>query len=103
MDIQLVRTNYTQWGVEGHLYINRQHICDTVEHPTRHLPEGDYPVTSFPFTHGDGALAAIHGEIIVGQNLMTALVTQSQATYYRLYERLKKAFQRGSTVHLRIV
>lgn len=120
MDIQLVRINYTQWGVEGHLYINRQRICDTVEHPTRHLPEGDYqlvwPIDEAltPYTlhhtqirHGDGALSAIHGEIIVGQNLMTALVTQSQATYDRLYdrlyERLKKAFQRGSPVHLQII
>lgn len=123
MDIQLVRTNYTQWGVEGHLYINRKRICDTVEHPTRHLPEGDYIITSLsagsasplsaaahsegdlpsPFRHGDGALASLHGEIIVGKQLLPGVVTQSQATYNHLYERLKKAFQRGSPVHLQII
>lgn len=116
MDIQLVRTNYTQWGVEGHLYINRQRICDTVEHPTRHLPEGDYQITNdksqmtneecfipSPFRHGDGALASLHGEIIVGKQLLPGVVTQSQSTYDRLYERLKKAFQRGTPIHLRIV
>ena len=116
MDIQLVRTNYTQWGVEGHLYINRQRICDTVEHPTRHLPEGDYQITNdksqmtneecfipSPFRHGDGALSAIHGEIIVGKQLLPGVVTQSQSTYDRLYERFKKAFQRSSPVHLQII
>lgn len=116
MDIQLVRTNYTQWGVEGYLYINRQRICDTVEHPTRHLPEGDYQITNdksqmtneecfipSPFRHGDGALASLHGEIIVGKQLLPGVVTQSQSTYDRLYERLKKAFQRDSPVHLQII
>lgn len=116
MDIQLVRTNYTQWGVEGHLYINRKRICDTVEHPTQHLPEGDYQITNdksqmtneecflpSPFRHGDGALASIHGEIIVGKQLLPGFVTQSQSTYNHLYERFKKAFQRGTPIHLRIV
>lgn len=116
MDIQLVRTNYTQWGVEGHLYINRKRICDTVEHPRHHLPEGDYQITNdksqmtneecfipSPFRHGDGALASLHGEIIVGKQLLPGVVTQSQSTYDRIYERLKKAFQRGNTIRLRIV
>ena len=122
MDIQLVRTNYTQWGVEGHLYINRKRICDTVEHPTRHLPGGDYIISSLgavgsslsaaahsegnlpsPFRHGDGALASLHGEIIVGKQLLPGVVTQSQATYDHLYERFKKAFQRGNTIRLRII
>ena len=123
MDIQIVRTNYTQWGVEGHLYINRKRICDTVEHPRHHLPEGDYIITSLsagsvspfsaaahskgnlpsPFRHGDGALASIHGEIIVGKQLLPGVVTASQVTYDRLYERLKKAFQRGNTIRLKII
>ena len=122
MDIQLVRTNYTQWGVEGHLYINRKRICDTVEHPTRHLPGGDYIISSLgaigsslsaaahskgnlpsPFRHGDGALASLHGEIIVGKQLLPGVVTASQVTYDRLYERLKKAFQRGNTIRLKII
>lgn len=122
MDIQLVRTNYTQWGVEGHLYINRKRICDTVEHPTRHLLEGDYIISSLgaigssfsatahskenlpsPFRHGDGALASLHGEIIVGKQLLPGVVTQSQSTYDRIYDRFKKAFQRGNTIRLKII
>ena len=119
MEIQLVRIAHKPWGIDGHLYINRRRICDTVEHPTRHLPAGEYilsplgaPGSSlseapipipFPFRHGDGALASTKGEIIVGKQLMSGLVTQSQQTYDRLYERLKKAWQRGNSVRLQIV
>lgn len=115
MEILLVRNNSAKWGVDGHLYINRQRVCDTVEHPTRHLPAGEYKITNdkcqmtneecsipFPFRHGDGALSSIHGEIIVGKLALPGLVTQSAETYQRLTERLKKAFQRNTPVRLTI-
>lgn len=105
MEIVLIRGDKRPWGIDGHLYINRKRICDTVEHPTRHKPNGTYSVEldNNPFRHGDGALASILGEIIVGKAVMAGLVTQSQQTYDRLYERLKKAWQRGTTVRLKIV
>ena len=112
MEIVIVRQEAKSWGIDGHLYINRKRVCDTVEHPTKHLPSGVYQVTLpfreepevglFPFRHGDGALTAFHGEIIVGKHLLTGVVTASQPTYDRLYERLKKAFQRNTPVHLTI-
>jgi len=122
MEIVIVRGDHKPWGIDGHLYINRHHVCDTVEHPTKHLPSGEYIISSLgaeglsfseaahsewrslpqPFRHGDGALRATHGEIIVGKQLMSGVVTQSQATYDRLYERLKKAFQRSTAVSLTI-
>ena len=105
MEIVIVRGDKRPWGIDGHLYINRKRICDTVEHPTRHKPNGTYSVEldNNPFRHGDGALASTLGEIIVGQSSIPGLVTQSQATYDRLYERLKKAWQRHTPVHLKIV
>ncbi len=122
MEIVIVRQEHKPWGIDGHLYINRTRICDTVEHPSRHLPAGEYIISSlgasgtslsetahserfgipFPFRHGDGALSLKHGEIIVGKYLLPGVVTQSQATYDRLYERLKKAFQRGTPIRLTI-
>ena len=104
MEITIVRGDPKPWGIDGHLYINRKRICDTVEHPTRHKPNGTYSVEldNNPFRHGDGALASTLGEIIVGQSSIPGLVTQSQATYDRLYERLKKAWQRHTPVHLTI-
>ncbi len=104
MEIVLIRGDKRPWGIDGHLYINRQRICDTVEHPTRCKPSGTYEIglDNNPFRHGDGALASRQGEIIVGKYALPGVVTQSQATYDRLYERLKKAWQRGSPVHLTI-
>jgi len=115
MEIVIVRQEHKPWGIDGHLYINRQRVCDTVEHPRFHLPAGEYQITNdkcqmtngewnipSPFRHGDGALSSTHGEIIVGKFALPGLVTQSAATYQRLYERLKKAFQRGTPVHLYI-
>ena len=103
MEIIIVRQEHKPWGIDGHLYINRTRICDTVEHPKRHLPAGEYIISlPFPFRHGDGALSSIHGEIIVGKLALPGLVTQSAETYQRLYERLKKAFQRNTPVRLTI-
>ena len=116
MEIVLIRGDKRPWGIDGHLYINRKRICDTVEHPRFHLPQGTYEIINHkfeiingessipsPFRHGDGALASTLGEIIVGQSSIPGLVTQSQATYDRLYERLKKAWQRHTPVHLKII
>lgn len=104
MEIVIVRADPKPWGIDGHLYIARKRICDTVEHPTCHLPPGEYIIglDSNPFRHGDGALGLKNREIIVGKYLLPGVVTASQPTYDRLYERLKKAFQRGSTVRLTI-
>ena len=102
MQISIVRGDHKPWGVDGHLYINRKRVCDTVEHPTRHRAQGEYEIDleNNPFRHGDGALCCRRGEIIVGKQLVPGVVTQSQLTYDRLYERLKKAWQRGRTVKL---
>ena len=127
MEIVIVRGDHKPWGIDGHLYINRQRVCDTVEHPTKHLPSGIYTIASLstedclwpsessksplsdeialikvPFRHGDGALGLKNREIIVGKYLLQGVVTQSQPTYDRLYERLKKAFQRNTPVRLTI-
>ena len=104
MEIAIVRGAPKPWGIDGHLYINRQRVCDTVEHPTRHLPSGKYQITHdfFPFRHGDGAMGCTNGEIIVGESLLPGVVTQSRAIYGKLYERIRKARQRGSPVRLTI-
>ena len=104
MEIVIVRGDKRPWGIDGHLYINRKRICDTVEHPTRYKPNGTYSVEpdNNPFRHGDGALSSRHGEIIVGKYALPGVVTQSKATYDRLYERFKKSWQRHTPVHLTI-
>jgi len=105
MQIVIIRQEHKPWGIDGKLYINRQQICDTVEHPSRHLPADDYEIVlhTNPFRHGDGAMALKMGEIIVGKRALPGVVTKSVATYNNLYQRLKKAWQRGSPVRLRII
>ena len=34
IEIFLIRTNYTRWGVHGNLYINGKFLCNTCEHPS---------------------------------------------------------------------
>lgn len=115
MEIVIVRQQHKPWGIDGHLYINHQRVCDTVEHPKLHLPSGEYKITNdqsqmtngewnipSPFCHGDGALGLKRREIIVGKYALPGVVTQSAETYQRLYERLKKAWQRGTAVRLAI-
>ena len=46
MEMVIVRQEHKPWGIDGHLYINRKRICDTVEHPSRHLPAGEYIISS---------------------------------------------------------
>ncbi len=46
MEIIIIRQEHKPWGIDGHLYINRKRICDTVEHPTRHKPNGTYSTVS---------------------------------------------------------
>ena len=112
MEIAIVRGSPAPWGIDGHLYINRERVCDTVEHPTKHLPSGEYQISlpfkegpglDSPFKHGDGAMGCTKGEIIVGKHLLPGVVTQSRATYQRLYERIRKARRRGSPIRLKIV
>ena len=102
MEIVIVRGDPKPWGIDGCLKINKVYICDTLEHPTRHLPAGSYVIGTSPFRHGDGAMALKTGEILVGKRLMPGVVTESQQTYDRLYERLRKAFRRGTPVRLTI-
>ena len=104
MEIVLIRVDRRPWGIDGHLYINRKRICDTVEHPVCCKPSGTYKVemSNQPFRHGDGALASRGGEIIVGEYMLPGVVGKSQITYDRLYGRLKKACQRGRPISLTI-
>ena len=124
MEITIIRQEHKPWGIDGHLYISRKRVCDTVEHPKLHLPAGEYQITNdpyvirkmeesqdtgkeswilSPFRHGDGALASSHCEIVVGISALPGVVTQSQATYDRLYKRFKKAFRRGTPIRLTIL
>lgn len=102
MKIEIERSAYKPWGIDGVLKINGRRVCDTVEHPWRHKPLGAYEIEleTHPFRHGDGPMKSVDGEIIVGDMVLSGLVKHSAEKYGKLYQRLKKAWQRGSEVKL---
>ena len=42
MNIILYRRRYSRWGVDGTLVIKGVKVCNTLEHPERLLPAGEY-------------------------------------------------------------
>lgn len=112
MEIEIRRYKNRPWGIDGELLIGGKKVCETVEHPEYAKPAGTYiilPATgvspridSNPFAHGDGALAATRGEIIVGERALSGVVIHSAKVYATLSARLKKARQQGREVRLRI-
>ena len=104
MHIKLIRKNAKKWGIDGELHINGEKFCDTVEHPTKYLPEGRYELRCgrHPFRRGDGPMLSLKGEIIVGENACPGLVIHSAYTYHKLCDRLRKAWKRGQSVVLKI-
>ena len=47
MNIILYRRRYSRWGVDGTLVIKGVKVCNTLEHPERLLPAGEYMVDLF--------------------------------------------------------
>ena len=112
MEIEIRRYKNRPWGIDGELLIGGKKVCGTVEHPEYAKPAGNYPIlpaagvsarmNSHPFAHGDGAMSATRGEIIVGERALSGVVIHSAKVYATLSARLKKARQRGREVRLRI-
>ena len=44
MEIIIYRRRFTRWGVDGTLVIKGTKVCNTIEHPERFLPAGDYEI-----------------------------------------------------------
>ena len=46
MNISIVRYRLKTESIDGRLYIDGQHICDTAENAEIHIPVGTYPVVA---------------------------------------------------------
>ena len=44
MNIIIYRRRFTRWGVDGTLVIKGVKVCNTLEHPERLLPAGEYKI-----------------------------------------------------------
>ena len=130
MEIIIYRRRFTRWGVDGTLVIKGTKVCNTIEHPERYLPAGDYEIAfvsianksrkmpvilrkgqtvrevginSPCFKPGNGPMTLKYGCIILGKAVASGLVIHSQEYFDRLCERLRKASKKMECIKLRII
>lgn len=127
MDININRHHYSKYGIDGTLSINDQYVCDTCEHPDRHIAAGHYDVCiahngelrrKVPYlisceASGNGALPPFlrigngpfklrDGSIIVGKHHITGVLINSAKCFNRIIDRLDKAQSRKEKIELHI-
>lgn len=101
--IQLKRYRIKQRTCDGKLYSEGgAYICDTAEATPYMLEAGEYPLTakSRLMQKGNGVYALRTPTIYVGTHLVPGVVKCSAEAYDRLYQRIKKARQRGRKIVL---
>ena len=103
--LRLRRTCIQEKTCDGKLYTaDGTHICDTAEATPHMLEAGEYVLTtkSRLMQKGNGVYALHMPTILVGTYLVPGVVKCSAQAYARLYQRIKKARQRGHKIILRI-
>ena len=105
MDIILTRTKRSRYAVDGFITINGLRICETAENVKNCLPYGTYRISlrQMPFRVGNGVHTLKNGHILLGETLVPGVIIHSQLHFDRLYERIKKASQRGTEILLTII
>lgn len=123
--IVIKRKQANKWGVDGYMTIGGAKVCDTVEHPTHHLPSGRYIIKvlkssklhrlapaifstndeplSAIIMPGNGAMAIKDGSIIVGERLTKGVVVQTAEVFAKTIDRLDKAYKRNELIQLKII
>lgn len=119
MLIEIKRSRFSPYGVDGTLWIDGAYVCDTVEHPQhylyggthglkllknktwqRHLPTMPKGATICP---ANGAFALKRGSIAVGKRVMPGVLLQTNEVLTLLCNRIRKCVQRGGKVALKYV
>lgn len=104
MNIILTRTKRSRYAVDGFITINGHRICETAENVKNCLECGTYiSLRQMPFRAGNGVHTLKNGHILLGETLVPGVVIHSLQHYERLYERIKKATQRGTEILLTIL
>ena len=105
MNIILTRTKRSRYAVDGFITINGHRICETAENVKNCLAYGTYRISlrQMPFRVGNGVHTLKNGHILLGETLVPGVIIHSQLHFDRLYERIKKASQRGTEILLTII
>ena len=121
MNIIIKRTQSIKHFVEGHLYIDENLICDTLENSRSCLSSGIYAIritkcklkalvfnnTVMPqfcpqIKVGNGVYGRHDGSIIVGTLAAPGCIVSPRSAFDLLYERIRKNIERGKHVSLEI-
>ena len=121
MNIIIKRTQSIKHFVEGHLYIDENLICDTLENSRSCLSSGIYAIritkcklkalvfnnTVMPqfcgqIKVGNGVYSRHDGSIIVGALAAPGCIVSPRSAFDLLYERIRKNIERGKCVSLEI-
>ena len=121
MNIIIKRTQSIKHFVEGHLYIDENLICDTLENSCSCLSSGIYAIritkcklkalvfnnTVMPqfcgqIKVGNGVYSRHDGSIIVGALAAPGCIVSPRSAFDLFYERFRKNIERGKCVSLEI-
>ncbi len=121
MNIIIKRTQSIKHFVEGHLYIDENLICDTLENSRSCLSSGIYAIritkcklkalvfnnTVMPqfcgqIKVGNGVYSRHDGSIIVGALAAPGCIVSPRSAFDLFYERFRKNIERGKCVSLEI-
>ena len=121
MNIIIKRTQSIKHFVEGHLYIDENLICDTLENSRSCLSSGIYALritkcklkalvfnnTVMPqfcgqIKVGNGVYSRHDGSIIVGALAAPGCIVSPRSAFDLFYERFRKNIERGKCVSLEI-
>ena len=118
MFIEIKRYRFTAWGVDGTLWVDGVHVCDTVEHPQKYMSAGCYNVrmikdeklkrylpklsSGATIRPGNGPFALKKGSVAVGEYLMPGVVVKSSQAVASLCTRIKNQLARHAKVTLKI-
>ena len=121
MNIIIKRNQSIKHFVEGHLYIDENLICDTLENSRSCLSSGIYAIritkcklkalvfnnTVMPqfcgqIKVGNGVYSRHDGSIIVGALAAPGCIVSPRSAFDLFYERFRKNIERGKCVSLEI-
>ena len=121
MNIIIKRTQSIKHFVEGHLYIDENLICDTLENSRSCLSSGIYAIRitkcklkALVFNNtvmqqfcgqikvGNGVYSRHDGSIIVGALAAPGCIVSPRSAFDLFYERFRKNIERGKCVSLEI-
>ena len=121
MNIIIKRTQSIKHFVEGHLYIDENLICDTLENSRSCLSSGIYAIritkcklkalvfnnTVMPqfcgqIKVGNGVYSRHDGSIIVGTLAAPGCIVSPRSAFDLIFERIRKNIERGKCVSLKI-